>query len=511
VVRRFPSRTPRTSRTSLAIAALLVILALAGASVVRADPPAGDFSFLPAVPQVGDSVAFSSTATDADDPGLTISWDFGDGAPPGSGLTPSHSYSTPGDKTVTMTMDNHNGVDTPVVVAHTVHVNAPPTADFIFSPQTPITNQQVRFSSTSTDPDPGDTLSYSWDLDGDGVADSTSTSPKFTYATAGTYNVGLTVTDSTGATNTLVQPVTIQGGQPSADFTSAPAAPLPAQAVAFMASVTPTAGQTITAIDWDFDYAGTASEFQVDASGANAAQAFPTAGVHSVALRATESGGGFVIVTHTVTVDAPPVAAFTFAPVSPVAGDTVVFASSSADPDGPIASMAWDLNGDGRFDDASGPVASMRFNAPGAHTIGLAVTDAQGATGFALAQVNVRSAAPALGVLENVLIQMAGSVTGAKTTVKRLYVRAPAGATATVRCRGRGCPSRAQSRLVSGHRLRFRNLERVYGPGTKIIVIVAKPGFVDRVTSFKTRRARPPQRLDRCRVPGRTKLTRCPS
>jgi PKD repeat protein len=502
-------RRPRRWAARIAAVALLGILALAGASVVRADPPVGDFTFSPVPAQVGASVGFVSSASDADDP-LTVGWDFGDGGPPGSGLTASHSYSSPGDKTVTMTMDN--GFDPAVVVTHTVHVNAPPVADFIFSPQTPTTSQQVRFSSTSSDPDPGDTLSYSWDLDGNGVfGDSAGASPTFTYGTPGTYNVGLQVTDSSGATNTLVQPVTIQNSQPSADFSSAPAAPMLGQPVTFTASATPTAGQTITAIEWDFDYAGTASQFQADASGAGAARAFPTSGVHTVAMRATESGGGFVIVTHTLTVDAPPVAAFGFAPRSPVAGDTVTFVSSSIDPDSPITNTAWDLNGDGRFNDASGPAASKRFTSPGSYTIGLDVTDAQGATSFALAQVNVRPVAPALGVLQNVLVQLAGSVTGTKTTVERLYVRAPVGAGVTVRCRGRGCPTRAVSRRLRGHRLRFRKLERTYGPGTEIIVTVAMPGFVDRVTSFKTRKGRPPRRLDQCRRPGRAKLTRCPS
>jgi chitinase len=148
----------RSRRARLAVAAVLLgVLALAAASAVQADPPVGDFSFSPTVPQIGQSVSFSSTATDADDASLSVSWDFGDGSPADSGLSPSHSYDSPGDKTVTMTMSN--GIDAPVVVTHTLHVNAPPTASFIFSPQTPLTGQQVQFSSTSSDPDPGDTLS----------------------------------------------------------------------------------------------------------------------------------------------------------------------------------------------------------------------------------------------------------------------------------------------------------------------------------------------------------------
>jgi PKD repeat protein len=517
----------RSRRARLAVAAVLLgVLALAAASAVQADPPVGDFSFSPTVPQIGQSVSFSSTATDADDASLSVSWDFGDGSPADSGLSPSHSYDSPGDKTVTMTMSN--GIDAPVVVTHTLHVNAPPTASFIFSPQTPLTGQQVQFSSTSSDPDPGDTLSYSWDLNGDGVyGDSTSPFPTFAYTSAGTYHVGLKVTDSTGATSTSVEPITIQNSQPAADFSFTPALPLPAQPATFTASATPTAGQTITAIEWNFDYGGTPAQFRVDASGGSVAHAFPTPGPHEVGVRVTQSGGGVVIVAHTVTVDAPPVAALVFAPSSPVAGDTVLFASTSTDPDGPIASTAWDLNGDGVYGDASGPAASKRFDAPGSYTVGVRVTDAQGAIAFALAQVDVqaatpvlgqppppvlgRPAAPVLGVLQNVLIQMAGSVTGSKTRVRRLYVRAPAGASETVSCRGHGCPARPRTRLSRGHRLRFRYLERrAYGKGTRIEVSVTMPGFIGRVTTFKMRAGRPPLRLDRCRLPAQTASTRCP-
>jgi PKD repeat protein len=494
----------RRGRASLLAAALLGVLALAGPSIARADPPTGDFSWSRAV--VGAKVTFTSTASDPDD-ALTVSWDFGDGSSPVSGLTASHTYSTPGDETVTMTMAN--GTDT-VPVTHTVHVDAPPIASFIFSPQTPATDQAVQFFSTSSDPD-GDTLSYSWHF-GDGSAGSTSAAPQHTYTQAGTYHVGLTVTDPTGATDSVVETVTIQNTQPSADFSSAPAVALPAQPVTFTASTKPAVNHTITGVDWNFDYAGTPDQFQVDASGGTATHAFLTPGLHAVAVRVTQSGGGFTIVTHTVTVDSPPVAAFAFAPASPVAGDTVVFASSSSDPDGPIASIAWDLNGDGRYDDASGPVASKQFTAPGSYTIGLRVTDAQGATAFAITNLNVRPIAPALGVLQNVLIQMAGSVTGKKTTVRRLYVRAPAGATASARCQGRRCPVRVRVRslLSRGHRIRFRRLERAYGAGAKLVVAVTMPGFLDRVTSFKMRAGRPPVRLDRCRFPGKSRLTRCP-
>ena len=75
----------------------------------------------------------------------------------------------------------------------------------------------------------------------------------------------------------------------------------------------------------------------------------------------------------------PPAAAITYAPLSPKSGDSVSLASTSADPDGPLVSQDWDLDGDGGFDDWSGPTASVTFSDAGNHQIGLRVTDRDGA------------------------------------------------------------------------------------------------------------------------------------
>jgi glucose/arabinose dehydrogenase len=69
----------------------------------------------------------------------------------------------------------------------------------------------VQFDAgSSSDPDPGDTLSYAWDLDADGAYDdSTAQKPTRSYS-AGTYVVGLKVTDAGGASDT--DSVTIDAG-----------------------------------------------------------------------------------------------------------------------------------------------------------------------------------------------------------------------------------------------------------------------------------------------------------
>jgi PKD repeat protein len=75
------------------------------------------------------------------------------------------------------------------------------------------TNLAVAFdASGSKDPD-GTIAGYAWDF-GD-TSSGTGVSPNHTYATAGTYTVGLTVTDNSGATTVVSHTVTVAAANPS--------------------------------------------------------------------------------------------------------------------------------------------------------------------------------------------------------------------------------------------------------------------------------------------------------
>ncbi|MGI8867725.1 MAG: PKD domain-containing protein [Mycobacteriales bacterium] len=86
--------------------------------------------------------------------------------------------------------------------------NQPPTAAFTSS----VNGMSASFDgSGSSDPD-GTIASYTWDF-GDG-ATATGVTPSHTYATAGSYNVRLTVTDNGGATAAVTHSITVTGAQP---------------------------------------------------------------------------------------------------------------------------------------------------------------------------------------------------------------------------------------------------------------------------------------------------------
>ncbi len=72
----------------------------------------------------------------------------------------------------------------------------PPSAAFLSDVQSGTAPLTVKFTDQSTGTGP---LTYAWDFDNNGITDNTTPSPSYTYATAGTYSVNLTVTDSAGS------------------------------------------------------------------------------------------------------------------------------------------------------------------------------------------------------------------------------------------------------------------------------------------------------------------------
>jgi glucose/arabinose dehydrogenase len=92
----------------------------------------------------------------------------------------------------------------------------------------------------------------------------------------------------------------------------------------------------------------------------------------------------------------PPVAAATATPTSGQPPLTVAFdAAGSSDPDpGDVLTYAWDLDGDGAFDDSTAPNPSFTYSAAGPVTARLRVTDALGATDVAEVRVTVGDTAP---------------------------------------------------------------------------------------------------------------------
>ncbi len=96
-------------------------------------------------------------------------------------------------------------------------------------------------------------------------------------------------------------------------------------------------------------------------------------------LYVTSLDGGVWRVTGTGAADKAPVAAFTMSSTTPAVGANLhLDASSSTDPDGPIFSYSWDVDGDGKVD-GKGITFDVSYPTAGARPITLTVMDALGA------------------------------------------------------------------------------------------------------------------------------------
>lgn len=212
-------------------------------------------------------------------------------------------------------------------------------------------------------------------------------------------------------------------------------------------------------------------------------------------------------------------------------GEQVTFVSYSDDRDGRITEQTWDLNGDGIFDDATGPIATRMFSMPGGKTVTLRVTDDKGAVstlsltlevlaqpaGAATDPPSQASRQPVTGstplprmLTPFPIVRLVGSVTRAGTRIELLAVRAPRGARVVVRCRGAGCPVKRAEKLVRRDAVRFAALKRLMPAGVVLQVLVRRGASIGKYTRFKLRRNRRPQRSDGCLWPGTARTAPCP-
>jgi hypothetical protein len=194
-----------------------------------------------------------------------------------------------------------------------------------------------------------------------------------------------------------------------------------------------------------------------------------------------------------------------------MSGDTVTLASTSADPDGPLVSQDWDLDGDGGFDDWSGPTASVTFSAAGNHQIGLRVTDRDGAASATAVTIGVREP-PVRALSPFPVVRIVGSFGTPGIRIEQLVITAPDGARIEIRCRGRGCPFKKLVRKARPQTVRVRRFaRRILRPGAVVQVWVTRPGEIGKYTRLRIRRGHRPTRVDRCLMPGSKRPARCPS
>ena len=145
-----------------------------------------------------------SGSTDADGTVASYAWDFGDGSS-SSGTTATHAYAAAGTYQVKLTVTDNAGAADSATKAVVVAANQAPTAAFT----TTVSELTASFDGTGSADADGTVASYAWDF-GDGSTGTGGTATH-AYATSGTYQVKLTVTDNQGSTGTVSRATIVSG------------------------------------------------------------------------------------------------------------------------------------------------------------------------------------------------------------------------------------------------------------------------------------------------------------
>lgn len=214
------------------------------------------------------------------------SWSFGDGGT-STQQNPMHTYDEPDTYTVTLVVSNSGGQS-----SNSQFVAVGEAPDLLAGFDSTVNGLNVIFTDTSS----GDPTKWSWDF-GDGKS-STQQSPSHSYTKAGTYAVGLTVTNVYGTQASTSQFLTLSlGDAPKADFES----------TASGLRVLFTDKSTNSPTGWTWDFGDGSSSFLQ-----NPSHTYAAAGTYNVSLTVTNAAGtnskaAFV----TVSLGAAPEADFT--------------------------------------------------------------------------------------------------------------------------------------------------------------------------------------------------------
>lgn len=291
----------------------------------------------------------------------SVQWDFNsDGIIDDTSMNPSYTYTSTGNYTATLIVWNNGCQDDT-----TMNVTITPGTDANFTVPAVCLGEPSVFTNTSTPVAVVGT--WNWDFDNDASVDNTTQNPTYTFTSAGTFPVNLSVADALGncgndtTINVIVHP------KPVADFTVNDTCLTLANQFNDISNVSSGA---ITSWDWDFDNNGT-----VDNTTQNPTNTYGSSGTQTVELVVTTDNTCKDTITRTVEIFDNPVAAFVSdtvcGSVTSTMTDESVLGSSG------IASWDWDFDANATTD-ATSQNATNIFGLPGSYPVTLNIVDSNG-------------------------------------------------------------------------------------------------------------------------------------
>jgi PKD repeat protein len=335
-----------------------------------------------ATPTSGDlilTVSFTDQSNPANDGSFiqTYEWDFGDGetAIKFDNSSFTYDYRRAGSFTPTLFVKDNLARLSSKFFGPTINVNGvvnnPPSPSFKWAQTSFAPSLKVQFTDTSSDVE-GPLVAWYWEFGDNQTADVQN--PEHIYASAGTYLVVLTVTDSGGlqVSGTIQITVNPPGNNPPiANFSFSQ------QNRKLVIDFTDTSADTDGEIaTWSWNFGDNSSD-----TVQNPSHTYLTAGIYQVTLTVTDSGGKSGSITKNVIVNplinqSPSISNITGTQTSfkPL---ICKFNETSSDPDGFITRWDWNF-GDGRTfttsnSELKNPTNTYLF--PGTYTVSLTVTD----------------------------------------------------------------------------------------------------------------------------------------
>ena len=181
------------------------------AAVASGEDLTAQFTWSPQKPGAGQQVTFTSTS--GGNP-QTYAWDLDGDGQFDDANTPTATTTFPKAGSYKVRLRVTDGVDKSAQVEHSISVGTGLASSFTWSPQSPTTSDQVTFTSTSTIQS-GSITAWEWDLNGDRrFDDAKGQTATYTFAQAGDHQVGLRVTDNTGAHAVSFNTVTVSTPAP---------------------------------------------------------------------------------------------------------------------------------------------------------------------------------------------------------------------------------------------------------------------------------------------------------
>ena len=302
----------------------------------------------------------------------TYYWKFGDGVEAFDNSLVNHVYTKAGKYSVTLVINNKIGCKDSVVKDLYIKVGNPIASFKSSTPGICVNNAIIFTDSSSADGYP--IQNWVWNF-GDGITQ-TYTAPPFqhSYAAPGVYSVTITVVDSKGCSDSVMQTNALIISKPAADFISADTLSCHSQLISFTNLST---GPNLT-YNWDFGD-GTVS------TAVNPVHQYTTQGTYTISLTITDQYGctDKVVKNNYITLADPKADFLLSDSVSTCPPLVITFTNLSKN----FSTRTWDF-GDGTSSSLDNP--THFYSTSGTYDIVLTVTGYNGCIDTKTKQVIVR-------------------------------------------------------------------------------------------------------------------------